>query len=210
MKFCKNCGTELLDTAAFCPKCGTAAVVENAAPNQAAPTNPDATQAPDYQAPNYQTPNYNQAPNYQAPNYSQQYQPGQNYGNQQNNYYQPQQQNNYYQPQQQVNYYQPAQNVNNYAEEPVADVPVGKSVKALVFGVLSLCFFYVPILGIIFANIARSTGAAILSMNPRGAARGLAKAGRITGTVGLPLSIVYTVIIGLYILMFMFMFIGLA
>lgn len=185
MKFCKNCGNELLDTAAFCPKCGTA--VENAAPSQANPT-PDATQTPNYQAPNYQAPNY-QAPNYQTPNYNQQYQPGQSYGNQQY-------QNN--------NYYQPSQDVNNYAEEPVADVPVGKSVKALVFGVLSLCFFYVPILGIIFANIARSTGAAILSMNPRGAARGLAKAGRITGTVGLPLSIVYTVIIGLYILLFMF------
>ena len=180
MKFCKNCGNELLDTAAFCPKCGTAA--ENPAPTQATPA-PEANQQPQYQ----------QAPNYQAPNYNQ-YQPQQQGYNQ----YQPQQ--NYYQPQQ--NYYQPAQDVNNFNEATEVDVPVGKGIKSLVFGILSLCFFYVPVLGIIFACIARKSGAEILSMNPRGAAKGLAKAGKITGTVGLPFSIIYTVIIGLYILLF--------
>ena len=38
MKFCKNCGAQLADEAAFCTNCGTQA--EQAAPQQAAPQQP--------------------------------------------------------------------------------------------------------------------------------------------------------------------------
>lgn len=44
--FCRNCGTELSDEAAFCPKCGAS---KNPAQNQG-PT-PTVTQAPVYQGP---------------------------------------------------------------------------------------------------------------------------------------------------------------
>ena len=178
MKFCKNCGNELLDTAAFCPKCGTAA--ENPAPTQATPA-PEANQQPQYQ----QAPNY-QAPNYQAPNYNQ---------------YQPQQQGyNQYQPQQ--NYYQPAQDVNNFNEAPEVDVPVGKGIKALVFGILSILLCYIPVLGIIFSRIAKKSAVEILSVNPHGAAKGLAKAGKITSAIGFPFSIIGTIIMGLYFIIY--------
>lgn len=59
---CKNCGTEFIDEAIFCPSCGTAAnepkkepVMAQTSPQQPAPQQP-APQRPVYQQPVYQAP----------------------------------------------------------------------------------------------------------------------------------------------------------
>ena len=70
MKFCKNCGNQLEDTAAFCTKCGTAFELSQpqAAPQQPAYTAPPQPQAAPqqqaYAAPQqpYSQPQYGQMP----------------------------------------------------------------------------------------------------------------------------------------------------
>ena len=66
MAICTKCGSQIEDTAAFCPVCGNAM---NAQQNQ--------YQQPTYQQPTYQAPQYQQ-PNYQQPYYQQPYPYGQN------------------------------------------------------------------------------------------------------------------------------------
>ena len=143
----------------------------------------------DYQnnnQPNNQDNSY-QNNNYQQPDY-------------QNNYQQPYYQNNYQQPNYQNNYqpnYQP--NYQNFYHNP--EPPKSNGIKSLIFGILSIWFCY-PIIGIIFAAIARNSAAPILRDYPYSATAKLAKAGKITGTVGLVFSIISTVIFALYILVY--------
>jgi hypothetical protein len=74
MKFCPNCGTQLLEAAKFCPSCGFKIAPAGAAPQQApayqANPNPAYVPPPQYQAPQpqggYQQQAYAQ-PNYGAP-----------------------------------------------------------------------------------------------------------------------------------------------
>ena len=47
MRYCKNCGNELPEEARFCPKCGTAVEIEEAAPTPAPVAAPAAPVAPE-------------------------------------------------------------------------------------------------------------------------------------------------------------------
>ena len=79
--------------------------------------------------------------------------------------------------------------------------PTGEAVKTMVFGILSIYLGCLPlssIVGIVFAALARSWSVPIIENYPYTGARLFAKAGRITGNVGLPFSIVMTVFWGLY------------
>jgi uncharacterized RDD family membrane protein YckC len=46
MRYCKNCGNELLEEAKFCPRCGTAVVTEEPAATVAQPVSPAAPVSP--------------------------------------------------------------------------------------------------------------------------------------------------------------------
>ena len=84
--------------------------------------------------------------------------------------------------------------------EPKPEPPVGEAVKAMVFGILSTMFSYAPlfsIVAIVFATLARRWSLPIIVDYPYTGARLFAKAGRITGTVGLILSIIFTAFWGL-------------
>ena len=61
--FCRFCGSELPDNAAFCSNCGARIVSQHQAANQ---------QQPGYQQPGYQQQEYQQQPRYQQPGYQQQ------------------------------------------------------------------------------------------------------------------------------------------
>lgn len=83
-------------------------------------------------------------------------------------------------------------------EQPTApvEVPKGQAISSMVFGILSIYFGFMPIfsiLGIIFSGIARSRANRFLNDYPNASVRGIANAGRITGKIGLPVSIVFTV-----------------
>ena len=47
MRYCKNCGNELPEEARFCPKCGTAVVIEETAPVALTPVAPVTCVAPE-------------------------------------------------------------------------------------------------------------------------------------------------------------------
>ena len=47
MRYCKNCGNELPEEARFCPKCGTAVVIEETAPAALTPVAPATCVAPE-------------------------------------------------------------------------------------------------------------------------------------------------------------------
>ena len=70
------------------------------------------------------------------------------------------------------------------------------STKVLVFGILGLafaCSVYLSILGIIFSAIGMSQANSFARAN--GAVFGKAKAGRILSKVGLPVGIIFTVLL---------------
>lgn len=84
---------------------------------------------------------------------------------------------------------------------PTSEPPTGAAVRTMVFGILSIylgCLPITSIVGIVFAALARSWSVPIIENYPYTGARLFAKAGRITGNVGLPVSIVMTVIWGLW------------
>ena len=88
------------------------------------------------------------------------------------------------------------------APEEKPEPPLGKAIKAMVFGIISIeagCLPVLSILGIVFAVLARRWSMPIIRDFPYTGARLFAKAGRITGTVGLILSIIFTAFWTLYI-----------
>lgn len=90
--------------------------------------------------------------------------------------------------------------------EPVREEPKrGDAIKAMVFGILAAYFAWFPfmsILGIIFGSIAKKNGTAIIFASPASTAtRNFAKAGRITGKVGLIAGIIMTVFYAFYFIL---------
>lgn len=92
-------------------------------------------------------------------------------------------------------------NNQNEMNTPV-EVPKGQAIKSLVFGILSIVLSFYPIgsiIAIIFSRIAVKNAKEFTDAYPESPACGLAKGGRITGKIGLPLSIVMTVFWVIYI-----------
>ena len=127
-----------------------------------------------------------------------------------NNQYNPNGQNNQqyqqynYQAPQNNNYYQPGQNYN-----PVEEPSKGEGIKAMIFGILSIYigwFTPLPFVGLIFAILAKKWALPIVENYPQSAAAKFAKIGKITGTIGIPLSIVATCIIALVIIVYILYF----
>lgn len=78
---------------------------------------------------------------------------------------------------------------------PASEPPTGEAVKTMVFGILSIylgCLPFSSIVGIVFAALARRWSVPIIENYPYTGARLFAKAGRITGNIGLPVSIAMT------------------
>ena len=84
--------------------------------------------------------------------------------------------------------------VDPIVERPTpVEAPRGQAISSMVFGILSIvlgCYPLIGILGIIFGAIAGKRAKAFLRDYPESGARGFANAGRITGKIGLILSIV--------------------
>ena len=83
--------------------------------------------------------------------------------------------------------------------EPKPEPPTGAAIRTMVFGILSLELAAFGVIGIIFAALARKWALPIIENFPYTKERLFAKAGRITGSVGLGLSIAMTVFWTLYI-----------
>ena len=95
-----------------------------------------------------------------------------------------------------------------------AEPPKSEAIKTMVFGILSIYLgWFTPfsIVGWIFAVLARKWSLPIIADYPCTSAYKFAKIGRVTGTVGLWLSIVATVLWALliifYILYIVFLFV---
>lgn len=149
--FCKNCGAQLSEGAAFCPNCGTAVVKEVAEPVYQQPAEP-------------QQPVYSQPAEPQQPVY------------------------------QQLVYQQPVyQPVVNGA--PRSNPGKGMGIAALIMGIVSCCFFWIPYFNIIC--LMMSIAGLILSIiglkksKSAGASVGVSVA-------GLVLSISCLVLLGLF------------
>lgn len=82
--------------------------------------------------------------------------------------------------------------------EPITDpddVPRGSAIASMILGIVSLATSgSMPVAGIVLAAIARAKAKAFLRDYPNSSASGFAKTGRILGNIGLPLSIVMTVL----------------
>lgn len=93
------------------------------------------------------------------------------------------------------------QNYNPNPNMPHPNPPTGDAVRAMVFGILSIILGEIPffsIVGIIFGALARKWSKPIINNYPYTSARLFAKAGRITGSIGLGLSIGFTIFWMLY------------
>ena len=141
--FCKNCGAQLSEGAAFCPNCGTAVVKEVAEPVYQQPAEP--------QQPVYSQPAEPQQPVYQQP------------------------------------VYQPVVN-----GAPRSNPGKGMGIAALIMGIVSCCFFWIPYFNIIC--LMMSIAGLILSIiglkksKSAGASVGVSVAGLVLSIVGLVLS----------------------
>ena len=146
--FCKNCGAQLSEGAAFCPNCGTAVVKEVAEPVYQQPAEP--------QQPVYRQPAEPQQPVYQQPVYQQPV-------------------------------YQPVVN-----GAPRSNPGKGMGIAALIMGIVSCCFFWIPYFNIIC--LMMSIAGLILSIiglkksKSAGASVGVSVAGLVLSIVGLVLS----------------------
>ena len=102
---------------------------------------------------------------------------------------------------QQLQYEQQFEPIVDPNMEPITDpndVPRGSAIASMILGIASLATSgSVPVAGIVLAAIARAKANAFLREHPNTSASGFAKAGRIMGNIGLPLSIVMTVITAL-------------
>ena len=157
--FCKNCGAQLSEGAAFCPNCGTAVVKEVAEPVYQQPAEP--------QQPVYRQPAEPQQPVYQQPVYQQPV-------------------------------YQPVVN-----GAPRSNPGKGMGIAALIMGIVSCCFFWIPYFNIIC--LMMSIAGLILSIiglkksKSAGASVGVFVAGLVLSIVGLVLSsISCLVLLGLF------------
>lgn len=95
--------------------------------------------------------------------------------------------------------YEPIQLENEVPEKK--EPPVGEAVKTMIFGILSLQFSCAPILsilGIIFGALAKKWASSIIDNYPYTGARLFAKAGHITGKIGVILGIIFTVFWAIY------------
>jgi hypothetical protein len=84
---------------------------------------------------------------------------------------------------------------------PKPEPPVGKAVKTMIFGILAVQFGTIPffsILGIIFGALAKKWALPIIDNYPYTGARLFAKAGYITGKIGVILGIIFTIFWALY------------
>ena len=87
------------------------------------------------------------------------------------------------------------------AEEIKPEPPKGEAIRAMIFGIISAYLSYAPffsILSIIFGALAKKWAAPIIENYPYTGARLFAKAGYITGKIGVILGIIFTVIWALY------------
>ena len=157
--FCKNCGAQLSEGAAFCPNCGTAVVKEVAEPVYQQPAEP--------QQPVYSQPAEPQQPVYQQPVYQQPV-------------------------------YQPVVN-----GAPRSNPGKGMGIAALIMGIVSCCFFWIPYFNIIC--LMMSIAGMILSIigvkksKSAGASAGVSVAGLVLSIIGLVLSsISCLVLLGLF------------
>ena len=107
--------------------------------------------------------------------------------------------------------YEPIQFDNDVPEKK--EPPVGEAVKTMIFGILALQFSCAPtlsILGIIFGALAKKWAHPIIENYPYTGARLFAKAGHITGKIGVILGIIFTVFWAIYfVAIFAMMLIGL-
>ena len=153
--FCKNCGAQLSEGAAFCPNCGTAVVKEVAEPVYQQPAEP--------QQPVYRQPAEPQQPVYQQPVYQQPV-------------------------------YQPVVN-----GAPRSNPGKGMGIAALIMGIVSCCFFWIPYFNIIC--LMMSIAGMILSIvglkksKSAGASAGISVAGLVLSIVGLVLSSIYCLVV---------------
>ena len=128
----------------------------------------------------YNNQDYNNQ-NYNDPNYNNQSFNNQGYNNQDYGY---------------QNYYNP--------NMPHPNPPIGAAIKTMVFGILSIFLGEIPfcsIVGIIFAALARKWSTPIINNYPYTSARLFAKAGRITGSIGLGISIGFTIFWAFYFIL---------
>ena len=104
-----------------------------------------------------------------------------------------------------------SENNFDYGNPPTADFATGSyadpaveaenkkiGTKAMVYGILAYCLCWIPILGIVFASLARKASMKVFSNNPTGPAKVLARIGRIIGTVSMPFAIFFTIYFILY------------
>lgn len=153
--FCKNCGAQLSEGAAFCPNCGTAVVKEVAEPVYQQPAEP--------QQPVYRQPAEPQQPVYQQPVYQQPV-------------------------------YQPVVN-----GAPRSNPGKGMGIAALIMGIVSCCFFWIPYFNIIC--LMMSIAGMILSIvglkksKSAGASAGVSVAGLVLSIIGLVLSSIFCLVV---------------
>ena len=91
--------------------------------------------------------------------------------------------------------------VNEYNDQPANEAkpepPKGKAIRSMVFGIIAIYCSMIPIfsiVGIVFGALAKKWAAPIIENYPYTSARLFAKAGHITGKIGLILGIVFTAI----------------
>lgn len=91
----------------------------------------------------------------------------------------------------------------SYGTNPIPhpNPPTGDAIRAMVFGIIAVSFGSAPIfsiIGIIFGALARKWATPIINNYPYTGARLFAKAGKITGSIGLGLGIGFTIFWALY------------
>ena len=87
-----------------------------------------------------------------------------------------------------------------YQPEAPKPEPRGKAITSMVLGILSIYLGSVP--GIVLSILAKKYAAPILAEFPETTSANFAKAGHITGTVGLIVSIIQTVILTIYLFIY--------
>ena len=92
-----------------------------------------------------------------------------------------------------------------YSNEQVAQPePTGKAIVAMILGIASIWMGFIP--GIVLAILAGKFSAPILEQFPDTKSAKFANVGRITGKIGLIVSIVTTIIVGLVIVFYVFLY----
>jgi hypothetical protein len=92
-------------------------------------------------------------------------------------------------------------------EENKPEPPKGAAIRAMVFGIISVYFCCAPffsIMSIVFGALAKKWAAPIIENYPYTGARLFAKAGHITGKIGVILGIIFTVFWAIYFTVLIF------